>query len=553
MSTDNVCFKIPPDQIFPSETNPRKHFDQVKLEELAESLKKHGILEPLIVERRAVPKNLKRGTRTLPTYEIVAGERRYRAALLAGLKELPCVVHTLTVAQALEIKLIENLQREDLDPLEEAIGFDQLLKADIPAAAIAERVGKAKAYVYAALKLLQLPEGEAREALAAGRLPRETAVLIGRLPSEKLRVKALQEILHPTSWTYQNREELKGEIMSYRVAKEWIEEHCMVELKGAPFDRKALDLVPAAGSCEVCPKRTGNNPDEFPGARADVCTDPECYRTKEKAAHAARVAKLANSGVKVLPAGTAKKALATMGYNKSSAYIPLNEKIWQDEKKRTLKQLAGAQLAADAVAAIDERGNAHYFVPRDVAEDVLSKQGIDVEGANAHSSSQRDNTDWEKRNRIMKRFRERFIEECMFELDAAIAGVMGLGKGRLEDILLHMVVDTDWRLEATEKALGWSDGESDSEHQGKEKCTTARQALLALLLFCVNSSIGNYFDLKSTSLQAVAKLFKIDAAKLYEEAKKAVAAEQKAAQALEATPATNGKNGKHKKAAAAKS
>ena len=149
--------RLPLAVIHPNPEQPRRRFDEAALEELAASIRKQGLLQPLLVR----PKG--------EGYELVAGERRYRAAQLAGLQEVPVVVRDLDDREALELALVENLQREDLNPIEEALGYQRLIEMGHSQAQIAEAVGKARSTVTNALRLLQLDE-ESREALAAGKI-----------------------------------------------------------------------------------------------------------------------------------------------------------------------------------------------------------------------------------------------------------------------------------------------------------------------------------------------------------------------------------------------
>ncbi len=135
------------EEIIPNRSQPRKSFDESSLAELAESIRHEGVLQPLLV--RQLPNG---------AYEIVAGERRWRAAQLAGLKEVPVIIKHLTDEQALAIALIENLQREDLNPMEEALGFKELRdKFSLSQNEIAEKVGKSRSAIANTLRLLQLP------------------------------------------------------------------------------------------------------------------------------------------------------------------------------------------------------------------------------------------------------------------------------------------------------------------------------------------------------------------------------------------------------------
>ena len=135
------------EEIVPNRSQPRKHFDESKLQELAESIKANGVLEPLIVRR------VDQG------YELIVGERRWRAAQKAGLKEVPVLVKEVEGADVLEISLIENLQREDLNPIEEAEAFKRLLEEfQINQGELSTRIGKDRTTIANALRLLKLPE-----------------------------------------------------------------------------------------------------------------------------------------------------------------------------------------------------------------------------------------------------------------------------------------------------------------------------------------------------------------------------------------------------------
>lgn len=146
-------------EIEPNKDQPRKHFDEKALSELADSIAEHGVIQPLLVRPMAQG-----------GYQLVAGERRWRAARLAGLSEVPVVIKDLTDREAMEIALIENLQREDLNPIEEAEGIDQLMKEyNLTQETAAERVGKSRSAVANALRLLGLPE-EVRALVSDGRI-----------------------------------------------------------------------------------------------------------------------------------------------------------------------------------------------------------------------------------------------------------------------------------------------------------------------------------------------------------------------------------------------
>jgi len=162
---------------------PRKRFEEAKLEELAASIREKGVLEPILVRREGAK------------YRIIAGERRWRAAQRAGLKELPAVVREASDREAFEIALVENLQRADLNVIEEAEAYDVLLQDhSLTQEEIAKRVGKERSTVANALRLLKLPE-EVRDAVRDGRLDMGHArALLGLDDPEAIRKAALRAI-----------------------------------------------------------------------------------------------------------------------------------------------------------------------------------------------------------------------------------------------------------------------------------------------------------------------------------------------------------------------
>ena len=151
-----VTLKI--SEIEPNRTQPRKEFDEQALSELAESISQHGLLQPLLVRPL-----------TLGGYQIVAGERRYRASRMAGLTEVPVIIKELTDTETMEIALIENLQREDLSPVEEALGYKALIDENgFSQEEVAKSVGKSRPAVANALRLLKLPDNIYALIISAG-------------------------------------------------------------------------------------------------------------------------------------------------------------------------------------------------------------------------------------------------------------------------------------------------------------------------------------------------------------------------------------------------
>jgi ParB family chromosome partitioning protein len=143
----NSITKIDMNLIKANDGQPRKNFDEEKIEELAESIKEHGVIQPIVLKKEG------------DTYTIVAGERRWRASKSAGLKEIPAVIMELTDKQVLEISLIENIQREDLNPIEEAVAFKKLIEEfNLTQEELGKRISKSRTAVTNCLRLLNLDE-----------------------------------------------------------------------------------------------------------------------------------------------------------------------------------------------------------------------------------------------------------------------------------------------------------------------------------------------------------------------------------------------------------
>jgi len=235
---------IPIVKLIESSTNPRKAFDEARLEELAESIRSKGILSPLVVR----PVN--------GHFEIVAGARRYRAAQRAGLKEIPARIGAFSDGEALEIQIIENIQRADVHPFEEAQGFRALLDregAEYTIEKIAVTTGKAASFIAKRLKLLELIEAAA-DAFTAGHIGAEHALLIAKLAPE-IQEKALAHCFDG----YFAASDAERSLVPASRLQAWIEQNVYLSLKSVPFSKDDEALLPEAGSCANCPKRTGFN------------------------------------------------------------------------------------------------------------------------------------------------------------------------------------------------------------------------------------------------------------------------------------------------------
>lgn len=185
-STDEMLTEneLPINEIIPNRDQPRKTFDEDALEELAQSIKQHGVLQPLLV--RPIPSG---------GYQLVAGERRWRACRIAGLNKVPVVIKELTDTETMEIAIIENLQREDLNPIEEAEGLQALIdKCGYTQEEVAVSVGKSRPAIANSLRLLRLPQ-EVRDMTKNGDISAGHARALLAFDNEAMMLEAAKNIV----------------------------------------------------------------------------------------------------------------------------------------------------------------------------------------------------------------------------------------------------------------------------------------------------------------------------------------------------------------------
>jgi ParB family chromosome partitioning protein len=257
-----MVIMIPLSKIIPSKTNPRTVFDEAELEELRDSIKIHGVIQPITV-RTSDDK-----------YEIIAGERRYRATKLAGLKEIPGIIKEFTDEQVGEIQIIENLQRADVHPIDEAAGYKRLMdNGNYSIKTLASQVGKSDEYIAQRLKLVDLTDGF-KEDFREGKITLEHAKLLSRLtPADQANAD-----------DYIKRNSFSGETVRPSSLKGWIKDHCMLRLDKVGFEKRDEKLIEDCGACTGCPKRTGNNKSLFSDIeKGDYCTDASCFNKKVEA------------------------------------------------------------------------------------------------------------------------------------------------------------------------------------------------------------------------------------------------------------------------------
>jgi ParB/RepB/Spo0J family partition protein len=252
-----------------SPDNPRQNYDQTALEELAKSIASEGIHVPLLL----------RVFEGEQRYELIAGHRRIRAAKLAGLTEVPCVLRQYTDDEARAARIIENLLREGLTPLEEAEAYQQMFAAagaenrPLTPADLAAKLGKKESYIRIRLRLLTA-DAAVQDALRKEQITEGHALELARL-DKSLQKELLKFCLFQT-WGQR-----RDGVVSINELRKYIAQNVMLVLASAPFNTNDANLIPNVGACTDCKKRTGNDRMLFPDVKQkDICTLPSCYQAK---------------------------------------------------------------------------------------------------------------------------------------------------------------------------------------------------------------------------------------------------------------------------------
>jgi len=327
---------LPLSQLNESKTNPRRVFEESALKELAASIRSQGVLSPLLV--RPLTEN---------GFEIVAGARRYRAAQMAESATVPVRIVHLSDAESLAAQLVENLIRAEIHPMEEAEGFARLLALEEPKYSIeqiAARVGKQPSFVASRMKLIDLVPA-AVDAFYANEIGVGHALLLAKLPADQQE----QALSASFKEVYNGSQNAARILLPVRNLQFWIETNVLLVLKDAPFDKRDAQLVPTAGSCADCAKRTGHNKLLFSddlGRQGDRCTDPGCYNVK-LAAHVAKTVAAKPELVQISTAyGTQKEGSPVLPRNKYTAIRDDKPKSNEEAKRPEFKV---CKFATDAI------------------------------------------------------------------------------------------------------------------------------------------------------------------------------------------------------------
>lgn len=490
----------------PSPTNPRKHFDAAKITELAASVKEKGILQPLVVR----PMPGKAGH-----YEVVCGERRRRAAIEAKLKEIPVSIGDLDDLTVLEIQIIENGQREDVHPLEEADGYRALRDAGRKPEQIAAKLGMSPSHVYHRLRLAELGP-VARQAFWDGKIDAAVAQVITRIHNAELRERCATELVDDIN-TYD------GDGVRLEDAKEHVRRNYMLVLASAPFDLSDLTLQKLAGACASCPKRTGAQKDLFgEEGKVDLCLDPGCYNAKADETWTRAAKKAEEGGSKVLSDAEAKKVFPHGSHvSYGSDYVELADHCHDDPKGRTYKALLGARAKEETVLARDSQGGVHQLVKKSAAiailktlhKDVAKELERDIKQAQHNNSSHKDEAKKQERRRKVTAAIITEVVQAVTKLETKLPDKAWRALGEL--VLERTHSDTH-SMVAKRRQLE-SKGSARNAKTLNKHVAELPPAKLPAFIFEMLVTQGAYFtysDQLNAELVATAKAFGIDPAKV---------------------------------------
>lgn len=313
-----AVIELPLSSIKPSKNNPRKSFND--LNDLAQSIRQNGVQQPLLVRPHPTIEG---------TYDLVAGERRYRASMLAEKQTAPCIVKALSDEESADLQMVENIQRQDLSPLEAAEGYAKLLKRHGDIATVAAKVGKEVGEVTRVLQLNKLTQ-PAKDALAKGDMLLGHAYELCRLREDEQK-QALDFLFEKSDRAPQVQTRAGWKPVGRRAVpvvdlRVWIQHTLMLDLVHAPFDATDATLNPAMGACGSCAHRTGNAPILFADIKSgDLCTVPTCFFGKRNEALERKAQALAKDhGSKSI----LKIAVGWVGNQKDTSMPPFDRQVY---------------------------------------------------------------------------------------------------------------------------------------------------------------------------------------------------------------------------------
>jgi ParB/RepB/Spo0J family partition protein len=502
--------------IKPSKSNPRKSFED--LGDLANSIRQNGVQQPLLV--RPHPS-------IAGAYDLVAGERRWRASKLAQKQTAPCIVKPLSDEEALDLQMVENIQREDLSPLEAAAGYAKLVKRHGDIATVAAKIGKEVGEITRVLQLNKLTTS-AKEALAKGDMLLGHAYELCRLRDHEQK-QALDFLFEKGDRSPQVQTRAGWKPVGRRAVpvadlRVWIQNTLMLDLVKAPFDATDASLNPAMGACGSCPHRTGNAPVLFADIKSgDVCTVPACFFAKRNAALERRAQALAKEhGLKSI----LKIAVGWVGARKDESMPPFDKQVYSNTGVSLVEPGTECEYTKPAMVVYGERSE-NLKVGQYVS--VCTRAGYEGE-CKKHNGRTRSGhiarpklsptvranrrvENWKKEQPmlVLARIAKETVEAAK---KVKISGTLLKQALALcsEEVFDHVYSD---RYREVGKAFDL-EAAAEKNHSGRdwqaplEKFTADNPLARLVLTLCAH----NFGEHSASKIRAMAKIFKVDVAKI---------------------------------------
>jgi ParB/RepB/Spo0J family partition protein len=471
----------------------------VGLDELTESIRQHGVLQPLLVRPFYNGAEEPSGS-----YEVICGHRRLAAATAAGLTQVPVTVREATTDEARQLQLIENLQRADLHPMDEAEAFERLAREHgLSDEEIAAKVGRSPSHVYQRMKLTAL-RASGRQAFLKGELTPAVALLVARVP-EALQAEVLER--------FRKRDDL-----TLAQAREIVHGDFMLELKGAPFDASDAGLLAGVPACGSCPKRTGSSPLLFDDVeKGDTCTDPGCFRAKADAAWQLVQVKAEAKGTPCLDDAKGDHSDWAGERVRSEKYVDPAQSEWIEGEHRSWRKLVPKGEEPPATLLRLKSGRTVKAWDRAEALKVARAAGTLKKPKPADGAT----------TAVAKRKAEIQQRVAMRIKQAALTHLRGAAPGKPNKLAASLLCETKVHL----SWLSWAWPPLGLEGPGDLHKTAAKLSLADIAALAFAEAVQNADEVE------IAKLLRLDVAKLTRETDEALKRED----AKAAAPAGTGK------------
>ncbi len=509
---------LPLDALAPSRTN-RPVANDDALQELAATIKLHGILQPILV-RKLPPERLQDTFESAETrratHEIIAGERRWRAARIAGLRTIPVLIKDADAPRALTMQLVENLHRADLSPLDEAMGILRLIEEHgYTREQAADEIRKSRTHVYEALRLPGLC-ADALVAMRQGILKRSVALLVAQRPTPALQQEFTRKVLTggPDNGP-----------MSYRAALDLARRNYMTDLAQAPFALDDAALLPKAGACTQCTKRTGAAPELWDKQGTDVCTDTSCFADKKEAHYTRITLQAKERGRKVITGTEAREIMPTEGAS-PNGYILLDKPRKGDTEP--LRTLLGKDVPEGKVVLIETPSGAMVeAVPTRAAGEALEARGKAAKPQAATKTAQPTREELEAE--YQRRWRGTAICAVIENLQNTTDDVDAFPPVVARHYILQEAREADEGMVRAIFDLPGTFDDADLEEAVRRTAGTGRQAqMLAMLMLAATADIEPRFNRpadEALQLEAIAPIAGVDLAAIKAQTQQAMKAE----------------------------